>query len=105
MVSLVYTERHQGPGAVLDDFPELRVRVAQVPVGVDEGFIFGAPLGHQIQQTSYGQTIDILGAHSFLLVSVPTDGPQSSNEAGPRNVDIQLKLELSAVVGLALSRE
>ena len=84
MVALVYTERHQRPGAVLDDRLELCVGVTQVPVGVDQGFIVGSSLGYQVQKPAYGQTIDILGAHSFLLVSVPTDVPQSSNRGLPR---------------------
>jgi hypothetical protein len=73
VVALVYTERHQRPGAVLDDRLELRVGVTQVTVGIDQGVIVRASLGYQVQQPAYGQTIDILGAHSFLLVSVPAD--------------------------------
>jgi hypothetical protein len=39
---------------------------------------------YEVEQTAYGQTIDVLGAHCFLLVSVPTGGLQSSNRGRGR---------------------
>src|SRR5215208_2368113 len=76
--------QEQGCGVgLLYDLLELRVGVAQVPVSVDEGFIVRAPLFHEVEQTAHGQIIDILRAHNFLLVSVPTDVQQSSNRGWP----------------------
>ena len=72
VVALLYSQRHKRPGGLLDDLFELRVRVAQVPVGVDERVVFRAPFVYEVEQTAYGQAVDVLRTHCFLLVSVPT---------------------------------
>jgi hypothetical protein len=91
VVALLYTQRHERAGAPLDDLSELRVGVAQVPVGVDERFVVGAPFVYEVEQTAYGQAFDVLGTHCFLLVSVPTDVTQSSNRGRARK-DVSLRL-------------
>ena len=73
VVALLYSQRHKRPGALLDDLLELRVGVAQVPVGVDERVVVRAPFVYEVEQTAYGQAVDVLRTHCFLLVSVPTD--------------------------------
>jgi hypothetical protein len=84
VVALLQAERHERPGAPLDRLPELAVGVAQVPVGVDQGFVVRAALVDEVQQAADGQAVDILRAHVFLLFAVPTDCPQSSNQEDPR---------------------